>query len=79
MRGYHPNGKREREGKYSKDERVGMWIFYRKDGTKLEESELVAGKREGRVTRWHPNGVKDFDGQYKAGKKTGVWKFYEKD
>src|SRR5262245_52800385 len=75
----NPNGKKNTEGKYDNDKKIGVWRSFREDGSKLEEVEYVNDLQEGKFTRWHPNGVKEVEGQYKAGKKEGTWKFTDQE
>ena len=41
-----------------------------------EESNFLAGKLNGSITRWHENGNKSEEGIYNSGKQDGRWIWY---
>ena len=70
------------EGAYQDGEEVGVWTFYRRDGSKSVQYSYEYsdedGSRNRRWTKWYESGRKLEEGSYKGGRRAGVWmRWYE--
>ncbi|MBL8783525.1 MAG: toxin-antitoxin system YwqK family antitoxin [Deltaproteobacteria bacterium] len=76
---WHPNGKREKQGRFKDGKPDGQWTFWYEDGTKMLEGTLDEGVENGLWTGWHPNRQKKFEGSFDKGVETGAWKTFGPD
>jgi antitoxin component YwqK of YwqJK toxin-antitoxin module len=64
-------------GNYKNGKREGHWVFYTKDGKKINwEANFQDGKKHGVVTYWHYEGRKSSETSYEDDKPYGPSKHY---
>jgi len=70
---WYPNGKREKEGFYSKGNSQGKWTFWYENGQVMLRGTFLDGVENGTWEGFYPDGTKRFSGEFVAGKEDGVW------
>jgi hypothetical protein len=69
---YYKTGQLKSETHYKNGKKDGISIYWREDGTKLNEWQYTAGKLNGVCTSWYKNGQKSSEIHYKNGEKDGL-------
>jgi len=49
---------------------------YYANGQKKEQTQFVAGRRQGHTLRWYPDGTLKAEGDFRAGKMEGDWSWH---
>ncbi len=73
---FHPNGKRMAEGKYIKEIKDSIWLYYDELGTLLSKDNYIMGKREGKCYTYLPDGKVTEERIFKADIENGPFKQY---
>lgn len=69
--GYHPSGRKEREGEMRAGKEEGPWTWWNEDGSVRAAGEFHRGS--GEITTYYPGGEMWWQGQYRDGMREGVW------
>ncbi|MEZ6017090.1 MAG: redoxin domain-containing protein [Planctomycetota bacterium] len=72
----YPNGQREAQGGYLRDERAGLWTHWYEDGALRMRGEYQGERQVGLWEFWHPNGRLSCRGEYVDGREEGEWTFW---
>lgn len=73
---YFISGKKQMEGSYKSKKqqvKIGHFIYYYENGTKLSEGNYEKDNRTGLWTFWYDNGQKKSEGKYISGFRNGTW------
>jgi antitoxin component YwqK of YwqJK toxin-antitoxin module len=73
---FHPSGKRMAEGKYIKEIKDSVWIFYDEKGTLLSKDKYVMGKKDGVSYVYLPDGNLAEERNFKMDVMHGPFKQY---
>jgi antitoxin component YwqK of YwqJK toxin-antitoxin module len=73
---FHPTGKRMGEGKYIKEIKDSVWLFYDEAGILLSKDRYVTGKKDGVSYVYLPNGAVAKENTYKMDVLNGPYKEY---
>jgi membrane associated rhomboid family serine protease/antitoxin component YwqK of YwqJK toxin-antitoxin module len=92
---YSHDGHYESAGRYEKENAIGKWEYFHKNGKLHREvsygngaftrnvydtlGNLQVTNGEGHEITWHPNGQVQEEGDYHLGQKDGLWKGYHVD
>lgn len=73
---FHPTGKRMAEGKYIKEIKDSVWIYYDELGVLISKEKYVNGKKDGTTYVYLPDGAVSEERNYKMGVDHGKFKQY---
>jgi len=74
---HHRNGRKAREGTYSRGRKTGRWSVWYESGTCAEEASFREGTLDGPFRAWHENGAKRTEGRYCGGIQCGPWRTWD--
>ncbi|QDU90767.1 MORN repeat variant [Pirellulimonas nuda] len=75
-REYFENGQLFTEGRFTKNDPVGEWVFYHENGEVAKKVTYVDGKPDGVIETLDPQGRVLSHGEYAVGKRKGDWVTY---
>lgn len=75
---YHPNGAVRSIIEYKGKKEHGLSIYYRHDGSKILEVQLLKGKKEGKMTRWFTGQKVEAESYYKNDLLDGTERIYNR-
>jgi antitoxin component YwqK of YwqJK toxin-antitoxin module len=73
---FHPTGKRMGEGKYIKEIKDSVWLFYDEAGVLISKDKYVMGKKDGVSYVYLPDGAVAEERHYKMDVQHGPFKQY---
>jgi antitoxin component YwqK of YwqJK toxin-antitoxin module len=75
---YHPNGTVRSIIEYKGKKEHGLSVYYRDDGSKKLEIQLINGKKEGKMTRWFTGQKVESESFYKNDLLDGIERIYNR-
>ncbi len=73
---YYENGKKQSEGDYSNDKKVGVWSGWHENGELKYKGNYLIGALDGVWQYWHENGQKKAEGKFLNNAETGLWVYW---
>ncbi|BDG03372.1 toxin-antitoxin system YwqK family antitoxin [Anaeromyxobacter oryzae] len=74
---YHRNGRKAREGAFSRGRKVGRWTISSESGQVEESSDWRDGVPDGPFAAFWPDGTRKTDGRYCGGVQCGRWRTFD--
>ena len=75
----YPNGTPQLKYKLVNGHREGLKQRWDEEGQLREETELIRGKKHGRVVYYHANGEKEMEGFFALNHRAGIWQGWHED
>ena len=75
----YPNGTPQLKYKLVDGHREGLKQRWDEEGQLREETELIRGKKHGRVVYYHANGEKEMEGFFALNRRAGIWLGWHED